>query len=316
MVANHTTQKSILVDTTSIHLDNSILDTKGNNFAFVIRREVIKEYGFLTPSIIDKNYNALSNTRDIEIALELDIKKIPVIIVDKNISAKKLRKLEIELHQSDRNITHLEYSILSYEHYLLSKEDEGTYTKIEAERLGVTPRSIQTKVQLGKKWSTFNSGLKSLISNIDLKTKVDLKSLTALVEATEDEIKNVTSQIKGVGVENITNKGLKPFIAPIITRITLDIRNRKLNKNLNILQQKQEDKFTPEEFEKLDDIFKNHEETLSVEKMKKLFQYEIKTHFKVQINEDEKSEINDIKSECLIDFKDEIELIKLLMKKD
>jgi len=316
MVANHTTQKTILVDTTSVHLDNSILDTKGNNFAFVIRREVIKEYGFLTPSIIDKDYNALSNTRDIEIALELDIKKIPVIIVDKNISAKKLRKLEIELHQSDRNITHLEYSILSYEHYLLSKEDEGTYTKIESERLGVTTRSIQTKVALGKKWEMINPELKSMISEIDLRTKVDLKSLTALVEASEDEKQNVISKIKEIGVENTINKDLKPLIAPIFTRLTLESRNRKLNKNLNTSQQKQEDKFTAEEFEKLDDIFINHEETLSVEKMKKLFQYEIKTHFKLKINKDEKSEIDDIQLECSIDFKEEIELIKSLMKKD
>ena len=316
MVANHTTQKTILVDTTSVHLDNSILDTKGNNFAFVIRREVIKEYGFLTPSIIDKDYNALSNTRDIEIALELDIKKIPVIIVDKNISAKKLRKLEIELHQSDRNITHLEYSILSYEHYLLSKEDEGTYTKIESERLGVTTRSIQTKVALGKKWERINPELKSMISEIDLRTKVDLKSLTALVEASEDEKQNVISKIEEIGVKNTINKDLKPLIAPIFTRLTLESRNRKLNKNLNTSQQKQEDKFTAEEFEKLDDIFINHEETLSVEKMKKLFQYEIKTHFKLKINKDEKSEIDDIQLECSIDFKEEIELIKSLMEKD
>lgn len=316
MKANYTTQKIILVDTSSVHLENSILDTKGNNFAFVIRRDVIKQYGFNTPCILDTDYNALSGTRDIEIARELGIKKIPVIFVDKNIPSDKLRKLEIELHQSDRNITYLEYATLSYEHYLLSKNDEGTYTKIESERLGVTTRSIQTKVALGKKWETINPELKSMISEIDLRTKVDLKSLTALVEASEDEKQNVISKIKEIGVENTINKDLKPFITPIFTRLTLESRNRKLNKKLNASKQKQEDKFTPEEFEKLDDIFKNHEETLSVEKMKKLFQYEIKTHFKVQINEDEKSEINDIKSECLIDFKDEIELIKLLMKKD
>lgn len=316
MKANYTTQKTILVDTSSVHLDNSILDTKGNNFAFVIRREVIKKHNFIIQAIVDSNLNVLAGTRDVEIARELGIKKISVIIVDKNISSEKLRKLEIELHQSDRNITHLEYSTLSYEHYLLSKNDEGTYTKIESERLGVTTRSIQTKVQLGKKWSTFNSELKPIISEIDLKTKVDLKSLTALVVATKDEIQNITSQIKDVGVKNMTNKGLKPFIAPIITRITLDIRNQKLNKNLNTSQQKQEDKFKKVDFEKLDDIFQNHEETISVEKMKKLFQYEIKSYFKAKIGKDEESEVNVIKSECLIDFQEEIELIKSLMKKD
>ena len=94
------------------------------------------------------------------------------------------------------------------------------------------------------------------------------------------------------------------------------LQNRKLNKNLDKSKQTQDTKFKEEDFEKLDEIISEHDEIISLRDVKKLFQYEIKKHFKLKINKDEELEVEVIKSECSVNFQEEIELIKSLMKKD
>ena len=167
MKATQTIQKTKMVGVNTLKIENSVLNTKGDRTSYKNRKLFIEKYAVDVLVIIDSTNNVLSNTRDVEIYKELGREKIPTIVVDEKLSKNDLRVLAIELLQSNRNITHLEYSILTYEHCLLSKKDNESYTLSESERLGVSRRIIQLKRELGEKFSTCDSELMSMISEID-----------------------------------------------------------------------------------------------------------------------------------------------------
>ena len=309
-------QKTTLVGVNTLKMEQSVLDTKGYNLSYINRERIIDKYPMMAFAIIDSDNNVLSGTEDVEICKDKGIEKISVLVMDKKTPKKELRKLEIELQQSHRYITPLEMSILTWEHCLLSQGDSESYTLSESERLNVSRRIIQIKREVGQKFSLFNDEFKSIINTINLREKIPQNLLIALTDSNDKEKEVVVSKIKEIGIDKITIKDLKTIIAPVITRLKLDVRNRKLNKNLEKSKETLDTKFKEEDFEKLNDIISEHDEIISLRDVKKLFQYEIKKHFKLKINQDEKSEVEVIKSECSVNFQEEIELIKSLVKKD
>ena len=100
--------KSLLIDINQLKISEIPKYTHYDKHANEMLKASIKKYGVTVPIIADKDLNILAGNRRVAIAKELNIKNIPVVLVDEALNEQEKKNLELELQFSTRKISYLE----------------------------------------------------------------------------------------------------------------------------------------------------------------------------------------------------------------
>jgi len=298
------TQKIISVSVSTLKYCN-IIDVTGDEISYENLTLSIEDRGILEPIFITKDRVVISGNRRIQVAKDLLIDKVPAIIVEDTMTPLEIEKLKIDFLITHRNMSHLDIiQIYHHQNSVFEKYDEP-YTEYMAKLQDCVQRNIQIKVRAGKTFATLPSELKKIFQDMDRVKKLPLKTFKVLSELQEKDLNRCVKEI--LEVENLEHSKLASII------YNYDKMKNSKNRAVDI----DEDlKHSKEDKENLLGELNSSKDSTSkiVGDIKKVFQYEIKTRFNFDIKENDFEGIEDIKSKLHIDFTDEIELIKYLLK--
>lgn len=298
------TQKIISVSVSTLK-HNNIIDMTGDEISYENLTHSIEVYGVMEPIFITKDKLVISGNRRVQVSKDLLLEKIPAIIVEKTITPIEIEKLKIDFLLTHRNMSHLDIiQIYYYQSSVFAKYNEP-YTEYMSKLQDCTQRNVQLKVRAGKTLSTLPIELKKIFQDMDRVKKVPMKTFKVMSELEETNLNNCVKEI--LAIKNLEYSKL----ASIVNHYQVMFNQKKRKKDIDEkLQQSKEDKE-----DSLNELNSSKDsDSRFVGDIKKVFQYEIKKSFNLDIQESESEVIENIKSTLNIDFTEEIELIKFLLE--
>lgn len=280
---------------------NNIIDMTGDEISYETLTHSIGIYGVMEPIFITKDKLVISGNRRVQVSKDLLLDKIPAIIVEETITPIEIEKLKIDFLLTHRNMSHLDIiQIYHHQNSVFEKYNEP-YTEYMSKLQDCTQRNIQLKVRAGKTLSTLPSELKKIFQDLDRVKKVPMKTFKVLSELKESNLNSCVKEI--LDVKNLEHSKLASIINHYKEMFNQTERESEIDKNL---QQSKKDKE-----DTLNELNSSKDSNLKiVGDIKKVFRYEIKQSFNLDIKTSESEVIEDIKSKLHIDFTEEIELIK------
>jgi len=298
------TQKINLVSVETLKFNN-IIDMIGDEVSYENLTLSVETYGIMEPIFITENRLIISGNRRVQVAKDLLIDKVPAIIVEDTITPLEIEKLKIDFLITNRNVSHLDIiQIFHYQNGVFEKYDEP-YSEYMAKLQECTQRNIQVKIKAGKTLSTLPSELKKIFQDMDHVKKVPMKTFKVLSELQEKDLNRCVKEI--LEVENLEHSKLASIIDYYQKMMNSKKRTQDIDKDLK--QSKEDKEATLGELNSSSDS-----DSKLVATIKKVIHYDIHKSFNLDIKEDESKYIEDIKSKLHIDFTEEIELIKYLLK--
>jgi len=304
---------SVEVETLKI---KGFIDIKGDTISYENLSESIKTYDIQVPIFIDSDNTIISGNRRIHIAKKLGIENVAAYVVDKDTSEIEIEKLKIDFSLTQRNMSYLDnVQIYCHQQSVFEKYNEP-YTEYMSKLMNCTQRAIQLKVQIGKAYKGAPEELKDILQTLDREKKITLKTLKLFTSLKEKDLENFYNDI--LDIEDIIHKDIVSITAQYTEMVNRKNRNKKINEALQKSKDSKEDKLTSEELNEINSVGNTSEgnDSRTLIDIKKVFQYEIKKHFKVEIDSDEERDVKVIKSQIDINFREEIELITSLLKGD
>ena len=300
----NSTQKINLVSVSTLK-HNNIIDMIGDEISYENLTHSIEVYGVMEPIFITKNRLVISGNRRVQVARDLLIDKVPAIIVEDTITPLEIEKLKIDFLITHRNMSHLDIiKIYYYQNSIFEKYDEP-YSEYMAKLQECTQRSIQLKIKAGKTLSTLPSELKKVFQDLDRVKKVPMKTFKVLSELEEKDLNRCVKEI--LEVENLEHSKLASIIDSYKKMMNAENRSKDIDEDLEQSKKDKEDL--------LNELnSSNDSDSKIISDIKKVIHYDIHKSFNLDIKEDESKYIEDIKLKLHIDFKEEIELIKSLLK--
>lgn len=298
------TQKIISVSVSTLK-QNYIIDMTGDEISYENLTNSIEVYGVMEPIFITKNKLVISGNRRVQVSKDLLLDKIPAIIVEETITPIEIEKLKIDFLLTHRNMSHLDIvQVYYYQNSVFEKYNEP-YTEYMSKLQDCTQRNIQLKVRAGKTHSTLPNELKKIFQDMDRVKKVPMKTFKVMSELEEANLNNCVKEI--LEVKNLEHSKLASIINHYKEMFNQEKRKTDIDESL---QQSKEDKEGI-----LNELNSSKDSNLSiVGDIKKVFHYEIKKSFNLDIQTSEPEVIENIKSKLHIDFVEEIKLIKSLLE--
>jgi hypothetical protein len=306
----------IFQNSIEVSLDNvksrSIIDVKGDLISYENMTESIRVNGVLIPIILDKDYNVIKGNRKVFISKELGLKTIPALIVDDNISEIEIEKLKIDFFLTHRNLSYLDIVQIYYHQKYVFKKHNESYTEYMRKLEKCSRRDIQDKVRCGKVLKTLPIEFKNKLQEIDAVKKVPLTTLQLMYKLENDSLDKFVNEV--ISIDGNSHKDLVPITKKYKELSNLQIRNKKINEDIKKEASKNEIISLNDDIlsQITDGVDGSDNEVIN--SVKKVFKYEIKKHFKLEIDTNEENDIQVIKSQFDIDLKEEIELIKSLLE--
>lgn len=328
MVNLSKTHKIISVSVSTLKY-NTIIDITGDKISYENLTESIKRNGVLEPIFIDTNNVVVSGNRRVFISKELGLKTIPSIIVDKNLSKFEIEKLRADFLITNRNLSYIDIcKIYTYQSSIFEKHNQS-YTEYMGDKMKCSRRDIQLKIKIGKMYSTLPSQIKSIFENIDSNKKIPLKTLKVMSQLNDIDLKNFNKDI--LKHKDMEHKTIVSITKKYLEMLNNKARKEKIGKVLeeNFPSEKESESSLTEVISENDDeqensliedsLYKNElNSSLSpsdtIQTIKQVLRYEIKKSFHLQIEPSEEKTLKTLQSKFQIDFKEEIELIKSLLK--
>jgi len=304
----------------SLKNENNFIDVIGDKTYYNVLNSSIKYRGVLVPILIDPDNNILWGKERVVSSMENGLETIPTIVVGKGMSKEELLELEVELLHTGKNTTHLDSSQLYFAQQVFFRKKDIPYTKYISEIIGCTQRSIQLKVETGKLYDTLQNDVKKVFQRIDSNENIPLNILTGLVYLSKNsELDKFISDLLNIEREKeVTLEELKNLSKTYQSKVSLKNRNKQINEKMEEKKQDVENTVnknsTIEELEGLTRSLDSKESSHVITNLKKVFQYQIKRHFNLDVNVTEERDVMVIQSELQVDFKEEIKLIKSIIK--
>ena len=327
----------------------NVIDTKGDELSYNTLFDSIKNIGVLEAILIDTKGNLIAGNRRLEISKALGLKTIPAIIVDENLSEFEIANLRVDFLITSRNLSHIDIcKIYSYQDSVFIKYNKS-YADYMGDKMDCSKRAIQFKVKAGKMYSKLPTEVQSIFQKIDSTKKVPLKTLKVMSVLNETDLKNFNQNI--LDCEEIKHEDIVSITKEYDEMIHRKARKEKIDKEIQESQTSEEE--TPPTDEPLTEVDSESDSEVEdtppseenpqidiseesgksgefsspttsqaiddshiIKDMKKVFQYEIKKSFDLEIEPTERKSVKEIQSKLHIDFKEEIELIKSLLGGD
>lgn len=302
------TNNNIFVDVNELKYEKRVLATEGDVQSFHILKMNIQEHGILVPIVIDENYNVLSGSRRVTIAKSLNIKKIPAVIVNKNLNEAQKAKLEIDLHLSSRKMSYLEMSLLVVELHKESPAKTKTVREL-AEYLKCDIRSIHSKIAHVKSFHKLSQEVQSILCEADSREAIE-RIVFENICLLGLNFNLFEKEILSLNMEDITNSKLKSILSKLKQQKNEADRNKTIDKQMAEIEQKADNALL--EITDLP-LVKKIETPDYFQASKMVLQYEIKKLFKQSMDEKEMLEAEALKATYNINFNKEIELIRSLL---
>jgi len=300
----NSTKKINLVSVSTLK-HNNIIDMIGDEVSYENLTLSVETYGIMEPIFITENRLIISGNRRVQVAKDLLIDKVPAIIVEDTITPLEIEKLKIDFLITNRNVSHLDIIQIYYHQNSVFEKYDEPYTKYMAKLQDCVQRNIQLKVKAGKTFTTLPSELKKIFQDMDRVKKLPLKTFKVLSELKEKNFDRCVKEI--LEVENLEHSKLASIIEYYKKMMKSENRSEDIDKDLK--QSKEDKEATLGELNSSSDS-----DSKLVATIKKVIHYDIHKSFNLDIKEDESKYIEDIKSKLHIDFTEEIELIKSLLK--
>ena len=298
------TQKIISVSVSTLK-HNNIIDMIGDEVSYENLTLSIETNGIMEPIFITENRLIISGNRRVQVARDLLIDKVPAIIVEDTITPLEIEKLKIDFLITHRNMSHLDIiQIYYYQNSIFEKYDEP-YSEYMAKLQECTQRSIQLKIKAGKTLSTLPSELKKVFQDLDRVKKVPMKTFKVLSELEEKDLNRCVKEI--LEIKNLEHSKLASIIDSYKKMMNAENRSKDIDEALE--QSKKDKEGLLNELNS-----SNDSDSKIISDIKKVIHYDIHKSFNLDITEDESKYIEDIKLKLHVDFKEEIELIKSLLK--